>query len=458
MKILHYILGIPPVRGGGLVKYALDLINAQKNSGEDTAFLIPGNTNRRKRNKTKIVKGAKKNIEIPYYVIKNALPIPMANGIKDIEWYTATGDYRVYKDFLQMFSPDVIHIHSMMGVHANFFMAANDLKIPMILTTHDYFGLCPALLLVNSEENCEAAEWDECWKCCNGAFSKTHLVLEQSELYCWCIQRKCFIDVINKLACIKVGLKKSDGLQNSVSERVCSNQASEYSKLRDYYQLMFKQITLFHYNSSVAEEQYKKRLPFARGRVVPITNAAIKDNRKIKKFGHTLRVGYLGRIDKNKGYFLLQDVLALVYEHGRRDIELYIYTDEKNNWPDFVRVNRPYKYSEIVEVMNNLDVVAVPSLWRETFGFTALEAVSCGVPVIVTEFVGAKDLLIDREWGFCIKADKEELKRLFESIYDDRRLLKEVNAEICEGTFEFLMEKHIMEIKEFYKEALKRIG
>lgn len=77
------MFGIPPVRGGGLVIYALDLINAQKNNGDEVILLIPGSINRKKRNATKILKGTRKNIEIEHYIIKNALPIPLASGIKD---------------------------------------------------------------------------------------------------------------------------------------------------------------------------------------------------------------------------------------------------------------------------------------------------------------------------------------------------------------------------------------
>ena len=43
------MFGIPPVRGGGLVIYALDLINAQKNNGDEVILLIPGSINRKKR-------------------------------------------------------------------------------------------------------------------------------------------------------------------------------------------------------------------------------------------------------------------------------------------------------------------------------------------------------------------------------------------------------------------------
>ena len=34
MRILHYLPGLPPVRVGGMIKYALDLIETQKENSE----------------------------------------------------------------------------------------------------------------------------------------------------------------------------------------------------------------------------------------------------------------------------------------------------------------------------------------------------------------------------------------------------------------------------------------
>lgn len=452
MKILHYMFGIPPVRGGGLVIYALDLINAQKNNGDEVILLIPGSINRKKRNATKILKGTRKNIGIEHYIIKNALPIPLASGIKDTEWFTAMGDYKIYNEFLQKLKPDIIHVHSLMGVHANFFIAAKELRIPMVYTTHDYFGLCPTLMLFKGQCNCEVMDWNECWECCRNAYTKTQLILEQSELYYWYRQQHCLINLKDRLIGFASVFRKTrpDKKPNHDVDVEKRDYTTEYSDLKKYYQLIFREITFFHYNSSIAKEQYEKFLPNVRGKVVSITNTAVEDHRKTINFGHTLRIGYLGRIEESKGYYFLQEAINNVYVSGRVNIELNIYTKEKRAWPCFVRVNVPYKYSEIVEVMKNLDVVVVPSLWRETFGFTALEAISCGVPVIVTDFVGAKDLLKNKNWGYLIKADKIELQRLIEHIYDDRGLLRDINTSICNDVFDISMENHRKEMKLLY--------
>ena len=42
MRILHYSLGFPPYRSGGLTKFCLDLMIEQKNEGDEVALLWPG--------------------------------------------------------------------------------------------------------------------------------------------------------------------------------------------------------------------------------------------------------------------------------------------------------------------------------------------------------------------------------------------------------------------------------
>ena len=42
MKILHYALGFPPYRTGGLTKYCIDLMLTQVEQGHEVALLWPG--------------------------------------------------------------------------------------------------------------------------------------------------------------------------------------------------------------------------------------------------------------------------------------------------------------------------------------------------------------------------------------------------------------------------------
>lgn len=58
-----------------------------------------------------------------------------------------------------------------------------------------------------------------------------------------------------------------------------------------------------------------------------------------------------------------------------------------------MKVHDRYTYSGLKDIFDNTDVLVAPSIWYETFGFTVLEALSYGVPVVVSGTVGAKDIL-----------------------------------------------------------------
>ena len=110
MKILHYALGFPPYRTGGLTKYCIDLMLTQAEQGHEVALLWPGRITIVKK-KPEIHKGRNWN-GIESFEIINPLPVPLDEGILDVDAYIKKGDETVYSKFLQDYSPDVIHIHT----------------------------------------------------------------------------------------------------------------------------------------------------------------------------------------------------------------------------------------------------------------------------------------------------------------------------------------------------------
>ncbi len=52
-----------------------------------------------------------------------------------------------------------------------------------------------------------------------------------------------------------------------------------------------------------------------------------------------------------------------------------------------------YTYPELGSVFDRMDLLIVPSIWYETFGYVVLEALSHGVPVLMSGRVGARDIL-----------------------------------------------------------------
>ena len=104
----------------------------------------------------------------------------------------------------------------------------------------------------------------------------------------------------------------------------------------------------------------------------------------------------------------------------------------------------------IASVYDGMDVLVVPSIWKETFGFVVLEALSYGVPVIVSDNVGAKDIVGQYDERFIFTSEAE-LSVLLDKIVNDRSLLADFNENILNGEWKYSMQSHTEEILRLYE-------
>lgn len=425
MRILHYALGFPPYRSGGLTKFCIDLMIQQQKDGSEVALLWPGQM--RLMNRSIEIKDRGKyycsNTDLNSFELINPLPISFDEGINDFEAFTLKSDKEIYKFFLRMYNPDVVHVHTLMGIHKEFFEAAKDLKIRLVFTAHDFFPICPKVTMFRHNQICECVfDCKECSLCNSTALSVKKIYLLQSPLY-----RKLKDSTIFKK------LRKSHR-DNYLNERNSENEsgrvgfAEDYIKLRNYYYSMLKMMDMIHYNSTITKSVYDKYFDLPNNVIIPVSHGDIKDCRKTKEYNHEiLRIRYLGPQSAAKGYFLLKDALDSLW-NIRKDFILDIHF-EPNEKSEYMRIHDRYNYAELEKIFEETDVLVVPSIWYETFGFTVIEALSYGVPTIVSNNVGAKDILED-QFGIIIKNfDANNLKCFIESL--SAKELNELNKNIC---------------------------
>lgn len=412
MRIMHYFLGFPPYRTGGLTKYAMDIMNGQIKDGHKVMAIWPGKiellSNRTRIKKRKVRYG------IENYEIINPLPVSLDEGISDIRLFMKSGDIKVFYSFLEKVKPDVVHIHTLMGLHSEFVKAMNLLEIKSIFTTHDYFGICPK---VNLYRNGKACENDhncmDCVSCNQNALSFWKIYLLQSHFYQ--MIKNC--KLISQLR--KIHRNNFFVEEKLVTENNCVNirKAGMYIKLREFYIKILEDITIIHFNSSVAENVYSRFFLPKRYKIISITHKDIADNRKKlnKSVCKKIRYTYLGSAKPAKGFDIIRQAFDELWESGKHDICLNIFFEVSNS-AEYMNVQGGgFNYSQLEEIFDNTDILLAPSVWYETFGFTVLEALSYGVPVIISENVGAKDIV--NGGGIIIKAGSvRDLKEVIESI------------------------------------------
>lgn len=444
MKILHYSLGFSPYRSGGMTRYVEDLMDIQKKDHE-VGLLWPGRM--RLWNKKISIKKNKTASGIISFEMINPLPVPLLEGVRDIPAYMGKGDLDCFLDFFKKEQPDVIHIHTFMGLYAEFLEAAKQLNIKTVFTTHDYYAICPKVNMLCKGQLCNTGMGDECCTMCDmNPLSMKKIYILQTPLYRY-FKESAFVKSLRKRW---MRSKKSEqNVDANVSEMLSAgkNMILPYSQLKEYYQKMLQMISVVHCNSVLAKERYLQFATVQEAVVVPISNQNIVDKRTKKVYNkeNAINITYLGPAGEYKGYFMLVDALDELNRRYEGAFTLHVYAPipEKRG---YIVEHDSFGEGELDSVLNRADILVAPSIWKETFGFVVLEALSRGVPVIVTENVGAKDLVNHGEQGFVIDPCKEALADALEQILNEPELLQHMNECIVKTDFPYIMQAHAEEM------------
>ena len=391
MNILHVSLGLPPLRTGGLTRYCTELMEAQVYAGHSVSLLYPG---RFLPGKTRFKRGVWHGVDT--YELLNPLPVALTFGVSDPKAFTKEcSDIKPFESILSEISPDIIHVHSYMGIYREFFQVAKKQDVPIVFTTHDYYPMCPRCTFIDAVgENCiQGAGPESCSRCCQGGMSFKKSVLMQTRLYA----RLKSSGLIKKISsAVKEGMH-SRGIESAVLE-LNDSELSAYGQLLDYNKSIFELFYLVLSNSEATEKVYRSVFPSANYRLARISHAGLAQKKKVMA-SHANRqelvIGYFGGKKAYKGFRTLINSARLLHEDGIK-FELRLYGDDYGDLDIVEAKSCGYVTpNEMLSTLRNLDVVVVPSICRETFGFIVLEALCEGVQVISSDVVGACELLAE---------------------------------------------------------------
>lgn len=452
MNILHYTLGLPPYRTGGLTKYATDLMAQQVKSGNNVSVLYPGDFIPWNFTKTYIKE--KRYSQIAAYEIKNPSPVPLFYGIKNpLDIVAPKRD--LSKEQLEILykktNPAVFHIHTLMGLPLELLRFFKYKGVKLIYTTHDYYGLCPKVNFINYQgQICETPDDLRCSICNKYSPNSLFLELRNSS---YVMKYKKFLTQIAKTKSTQTqsNIIISEEHYPSNAEILC------YKNLLLHYKELFSTIDLFHFNSSVAEAVYKRNYKIKNSVILPITHADITDNRKSKGIDSSkIKFGFIGNRSDYKGFPLLKKALLALAKEGHSNWDLSVWGNGKLfTDPDCSQIyyKGTYTQSEQYKVFD-IDLLIVPSIWKETFSLITLEAISYGVPVLVTSNVGAKDLVSKYNSEFIIQPDEKSLSTILKRILCNPEVLKSYNEKIKSGTFNYTINNHEQELKKIYEKLV----
>ena len=143
----------------------------------------------------------------------------------------------------------------------------------------------------------------------------------------------------------------------------------------------------------------------------------------------------------------LKKILLEISQEGYNDWNLDVWGNFNGIDTDLNNIiyHGKYKNDELAKVFKQMDLLIVPSIWKETFSLITLEALSYGIPVLISNNVGAKDLVEIYDKSFIFKTEKD-LKNKIISIIKNRNILEKYNSRINELNWTFDLKSHCKEI------------
>lgn len=138
-----------------------------------------------------------------------------------------------------------------------------------------------------------------------------------------------------------------------------------------------------------------------------------------KRAGEIIFVSVLDEFHEFKGLKYLIDAMKLVVSKIP-DAKLTVVgggplKEKYENYSKGLGLNKNINFlgampnSSLPKLFSKSSALVLPSVDTESFGIVLLEAMSCSIPVITTEYAGMRDEIIRKKTGFVVKSRSSEL-------------------------------------------------
>ncbi|MBA4143545.1 MAG: glycosyltransferase family 4 protein [Nitrosospira sp.] len=388
MRIALYVHCFFPTHYHGTETYTLSLAKGLRQMGHEP-IVVSG-----------IFEGEKKaDSLISYYdyqgipvhcIDKNYIPY---SSVKDT--YYQTDMQQIHRKLLLELQPNIIHITHLVNHTAVLLDVAYKLAIPMVATFTDFFGFCMNYKLEAAGGNLCAGpnpQRTNCFTCCAKVGVKRaypHLREERLNRLAPLLQLGC--TVFNSLR--KLPILRSTQLASHLKEIKMRPEV-----LAECYRLYGAVIAPTGFLQAAYERNGLTATPIHK---IHFGIDLDRRSKPIRPPSTPIRFGFIGQIAPHKGTALLVEAFCRL---PRTQSELHIYGSEsqhplyfqamKNrciNFPVFFRGTFPAE--RMRPVLDELDILVIPSTWYENSPLVLLNALASHTPVIVSNVEGLTEFL-----------------------------------------------------------------
>lgn len=335
-----------------------------------------------------------------------------------------------FRRYLEEERPDLTHIQSCYLLSVGVIHAARDVGCPTVVSLHDYWFMCPRITMLRPDDVCCAGPGDPyaCSWC---------LMTEQ--------RRYRYLDAATRGL---GGLGVARALRWDVAARVLAGPASPAAlerRRRVLGEALLRADALVTPSPYVRYLLHAQGFPPERVRLVPhglaLTDEALAARAEAPP-AYARRFAYLGQVIAPKGlHVLLRAFDGLRRSH--HDAELHVYGDglglpyeqrqrRTAGERDGVYWHGRYAPEEVWRVLREVDVVVVPSLWREIGPLVMTEALAAGRPVVASDLPNMHYAVRHGENGLLFRPGNHgDLQRQLRRLADEEGLVARLRAGIA---------------------------
>lgn len=331
----------------------------------------------------------------------------------------------LFKKVLTETQPDICHIYHLMRLSSSLIGVLQEYKIPIFYTSTDYWMICPSYQLIQyNNKLCNRPSPSKCFACLVELYSrgmnKVPLKFEMAYRF-------------PKLAAL--ANKEARKAQKLLRKRITLHTNACRSFKGIFYSNKFMQ-SMFHRNGIKTDAEHILEFP------IPRRSENAKEISSINTKG-PLKIAFIGTLRSSKGPQVLLKACNLI--KAREDITVKVWgapDNIKNNkfmnelndiakdvkWVEFCGTFKQDKFSDVLE---ETDIVVIPSIWYENTPLTALSALAAKRILVVTDLGGLSNLVVNGVSGFTFSAgDYRKLALIIESLANDKSRLHELTKNV----------------------------
>ncbi len=406
MKILHICAGIEISNQSGVPNYVRGLATIQADNGYDVTVLSDSKET---------------TYGFKLYSYRSSIRSFYMGRLIDKK------SLNLLKQHIEENRYDIIHVHMVMNIDWDLYTILADKKY--VVSLHDYWYLCPRIMMFHNNKACSSYDREECKKCVS---------------YC---ERFRFFRGINKL------IRKINGKNNNyvyIQQNITQTRYEKYKYLLENADAVLPV-------SNRVKKIYEQSNIAAKYHVMHIGNISADDfnlNYSYNKNEGVINAVFLGRLNIVKGARVLLEIADKI---DKQKFKIHFFGDaasyaEKIKDKGIVNHGK-YKQNELSTILNNMDIGFVLPIWEDNAPQVVMEMLNNHIPIIGTRMGGVPDF-VNSENGYLFNpysVDEFEEMILFLnnlSFDDIKRMKKHIIATKT-------TKNHIEELDMLYRSILQ---